>query len=205
MNEQELGVFLAKLSTGSWLCETVDLAGALSPWQILMERCRRTGEYVTDLRLRAGSLLLETQPHAPAYFSAIRLFKGLGADGREQELAYKGVGWVTADRQRIEIVWGSARLLAKCCLSGPHGLVPGCGFSARLDQPIESRPCERCHGGRIHTAPDAWRETRPVRGVMNLIWSNPAEGGHERDVVIHDGQLWVPGPGDAAIRAEVRR
>lgn len=67
-----------------------------------------------------------------------------------------------------------------------------------VDVAIEPRPCERCNGSTLRTAPDAWRETRPVRGNLNLIWSNPAEGGQERDVVVRDGRLWVPGLRDTA-------
>lgn len=188
---QDCGVFVAQLSTGDWLLEHVHLAGALSPWQVLMERCQRQHLHVTDLRLNCGGFVVETRPHAPAYFFAVKMFRGVGinAAGGADELAYKGVGWVTDDRQRVEIIWASRRLLAKC---------QACGFAARIEAAIEPRPCERCKGGTLRTAPDAWRETRPVRGNLNLIWSNPAEGGRERDVVVRDGRLWIPGPRDAA-------
>jgi len=194
-NLDDCGVFLAKLSTGDWLLENVHLAGALSPWQVLMERCQRGHVYLTDLRLNCGGFLVETQPNAAGYFYAVKLYKGVGINSEHgsDELAYKGVGWVTADRQHIEIIWASRRLLAKCSL---------CNFAAKIDAAIEPRACERCQGGQIRTAPDAWRETRPIRGNMNLIWANPAEGGQERDVAIRDGHLWVPGTNDQPQRAE---
>lgn len=200
MREDELGIFLAQLSTGDWLLETVDLVGMLSPWQILMERCKREKIYLTDLRLRAGQWLVETRPNAPGYFYAVKLFRGLTQQGSTEEIGYKGVGWVTEDRQGVEIMWASTRLLAKCCLDGPQGVIQGCGFVQQITAPLEPRACERCTSGRIHTAPDAWRETRSIIGSTNIIWSNPREGGSERDTAVQDGYLWMPDASDRSSR-----
>lgn len=197
-NLDDCGVFLAKLSTGDWLLENVHLAGALSPWQQLMERCHRESLSLTDLRLNCGGFLVETKPNAPGYFFAVKLFRGVGVSSgwESDDLAYKGVGWVTADRQCVEIIWASRRLLARCS----H-----CAFTVKILSAIAPRPCERCQHGQIKTAPDAWRETRSIRGNMNVLWSDPAESGRERDVVIYDGHLWVPGAHDAPQRADLRR
>lgn len=176
MNPDALGVMLARLSTGGWLCETVDLVGALSPWQILMERCRTEGMYLTDLRLRVGQWVMETRPNAPGYFHATRLFRSLALHGESGDVGYKGIGWVGEDRRALYIIWASTRLLARCCATGPLGLMPGCGFVRSIEHPLAPRPCEQCAGGRVHTVPDAWRETRPVHGNQNLIWA-PGSGG----------------------------
>lgn len=196
-NLDDCGVFLAKLSTGDWLLENVHLAGALSPWQVLMERCQRQNVHVTDLRLNCGGFLVESKPDAPGYWYAVKLFKGVGIMGSpgSDELAYKGVGWVTEDQKTINIIWASRRLLAKC---------DRCQFAAKVETAIEPRQCERCKTGTLRTAPDAWRETRQVRGNFNIIWANAAHGGQERDVVIRDGRMWAPDHEDSGRRVEAR-
>lgn len=199
MNVLELGSFVALLSTGEWVNEVL-LTGALSPWQILMERCRRESIYLTDLRLMAGLWTVTTKADAPGYAQAVRIFKGqvvnhgTNGDRVHDERAFKGVGFVTEDRQFLKMHWASTRLIAKCLT---------CGFAAKLDAPMEPRPCENPKGcgGQLVTVYDAWSEPpRPIVGNRNIIWSRPREGGQELDYTIRDGHLWTPGPTDEPVR-----
>lgn len=62
--------WIASMSDGQTVFETERHPGELSPWQMLLERCRKQNIRITQLRLQRGGVTVVALPHADGYFQA---------------------------------------------------------------------------------------------------------------------------------------
>lgn len=96
--------WIANLSDGSTHVEEW-IAGYLSPWQRLMEYCKKNGAYVTNLRMTIGKKTVSLTPNSPGYWHAQGMPATQGVECDEDLHVWKGIGCVDGDVVRI--IWGA--------------------------------------------------------------------------------------------------
>jgi hypothetical protein len=79
--------------------------GQLSPWQRLMEYCKKEHTYVTNLRLTIGTRTVACDSNAVGYWQAHGMPSVQGVECDEELHKWRGIGYVKDDI--IYITWGA--------------------------------------------------------------------------------------------------
>lgn len=96
--------WVANLADGSTRVEEW-LPGHISPWQRLMEYCKKNRTYVTNLRLTIGKETKSCPSNAKGYWQAHGMPAVQGIECDEELHKWRGIGWVEGDMVRI--IWGA--------------------------------------------------------------------------------------------------
>lgn len=96
--------WIANLADGSTHVEEW-LPGYLSPWQRLMDYCKKNNTYVTNLRLTIGSRTVSCKPNAVGYWQAHGMPSVQGMECDEELHKWRGIGYV--EDGNIIITWGA--------------------------------------------------------------------------------------------------
>lgn len=99
-----MDAWIANLSDGSTKVEEW-LTGYLSPWQRLIDYCKKNGCYVTNLRLTIGSRTLSCKPNAVGYWQAHGMPAVQGIECDEELHRWRGIGHV--ENGMVHIIWGA--------------------------------------------------------------------------------------------------
>lgn len=81
------------------------LPGHLSPWQRLMEYCKKEHTYVTNLRLTMGDRTVSCKSNAAGYWQAHGMPSVQGVECDEDLHKWRGIGYVEGDT--VIITWGA--------------------------------------------------------------------------------------------------
>lgn len=96
--------WIATLADGS-THEERWLAGYISPWQRLMEYCKKQVTYITALRLVMGGYTKSCPPNAIGYWQAHAMPSAQAVICDEELHKWRGIGWVEQDK--VKIIWGA--------------------------------------------------------------------------------------------------
>lgn len=81
------------------------MSGELSPWQRLMEYCKKHNTYVTALRLTMGTQTQACPSNAVGYWQAHGMPTVQGVECDEELHKWRGIGWV--ENNTVQIIWGA--------------------------------------------------------------------------------------------------
>lgn len=81
------------------------LPGHLSPWQRLMEYCKKENTYVTNLRLTIGGRTVSCKTNADGYWQSHGMPAVQGVECDEELHKWRGIGWV--EGEDVVIIWGA--------------------------------------------------------------------------------------------------
>lgn len=98
-----------------WIANTADgktfveewLPGYTSPWQRLMEYCRKNHTYVSALRLTVGKQTFSCPSNAEGYWHAVGMPATQGIETDEELHKFRGIGWVAAGSNVVQIIWAA--------------------------------------------------------------------------------------------------
>lgn len=96
--------WVVNLSDGSTHTERW-IEGEFSPWQRLMNYCKKNGCYVTNLRLTMGTRTVSCPSNAAGYWQAHGMPAVQGVECDEELHKWRGIGWVEDDQ--VNIIWGA--------------------------------------------------------------------------------------------------
>jgi hypothetical protein len=96
--------WVANLSDGSTHVEQW-VPGYLSPWQRLIEYCKKNHCYVTNLRLTVGKKTFACPSNAKGYWQAHAMPSVQSVECDEELHKWRGIGWVEGDT--VQIVWAA--------------------------------------------------------------------------------------------------
>lgn len=94
--------WIANLSDGSTVVEDW-VAGYLSPWQRLMDKCSNEHIYITNLRLTVGNRTVGCEPNAVGYWQAHGMPASQGVESDEELHTWRGIGWVVGET--VKVLW----------------------------------------------------------------------------------------------------
>jgi hypothetical protein len=134
--------WIANLSDGSTHVEEW-IEGYLSPWQRLMEYCKKHHCYVTNLRMTMGKRTVNTTINAEGYWQAHGMPATQGLECDEELHKWHGIGHV--ENGQVHIIWGArhpqthhvafwhdvrpAKNQAQIIWARPSLVIPGAGRS----------------------------------------------------------------------------
>lgn len=99
-----MDAWICNLSDGSTHSE-VWIPEELSPWNRLMNYCKRNKCYVTNLRLTMGKRTVSCPSNAVGYWQAHGMPTVQGIENDEELHKWRGIGWVENDE--VNIIWGA--------------------------------------------------------------------------------------------------
>ncbi len=97
-------LWIANLADGSTV-EEKWLEGYLSPWQRLMEYCKKQNTFIRSLRLSMGEQTQQCPDNAMGYWQAHGRPTVQGLYSDEELHTWRGIGWVVDDT--VNIIWGA--------------------------------------------------------------------------------------------------
>jgi hypothetical protein len=96
--------WIANLADGSTHVEDWK-PGFLSPWQRLMDYCKKQGTYVTNMRMTIGKRTVNCPSNAAGYWQAHGMPAVQGMECDEELHKWRGIGHV--ENGLVHIIWGA--------------------------------------------------------------------------------------------------